>query len=188
MTNIEMGKMLSGLSLMLPKFAPKEISKKLSGMWISALSEFSDEQIREAFKNAASNLTEFPTAAIIKRLCLGVTLTDEQLGIELSSRIEAAIFNIDFPGWGSDKKMEDAKLQILSYVGPIGMEVISKLGGWYKLHRERMKWSMQLRKVVQTMSIIAVKKDFNKCVEMNAKIVSGKERHKALKESTVVVV
>lgn len=173
----EMGDVLTGLSLMLPKYAPKEISMKLCVMWLRALSDFSDEQLHKAFAYAAQNLTEFPAAATIKRICLGSILSDEETGIETAAKIEAAIWRYGPISPGTHMKdIEEHMDKVRTHVGDIGIEVIGTLGGWNKLAKRDGEVSMSLRKVMQTVCIIAARKKFQ----------SGKESIKALEDARVI--
>lgn len=115
-----MGKLLSTMRGALPKWAPKEIDKDLCAIWTGVLKDYSDEEIKGALGNAISTLNEWPTPSMIKRLCQGTSRTDEEIGQEVSSRIEGAISKF---GYTSPDKAKE-------YVGEIGWVVVQQCGGW----------------------------------------------------------
>ena len=91
MNQNQMARLLTGLKLALPQWAPSEINTELSNVWLIALNDFDDRTIKKAMIEAMQNLTSWPAPATIKRLCLGTNQTDEQIGSEIASRIEGAI-------------------------------------------------------------------------------------------------
>lgn len=119
MTADEMAAMLNGLKLALPQWAPSEITRSLCLLWLDALRNFGDDNIRSAFRNAAENLERWPAPATIKRICQGHCQNDEEIGAEVSARISGAI------EWcGLNQTM--AK----QLIGEIGWEVVDICGGW----------------------------------------------------------
>lgn len=116
----EMGRSLMRLKSVLPQWAPKEIDRDLCLIWLNVLKDYSDQQIKDAFLKAASDLTEWPAPATIKRICLGSNKTDEENGQEIASRIEGAIIKF---GYNSPERAKE-------FVGELGWQAVLQCGGW----------------------------------------------------------
>jgi hypothetical protein len=111
--------MLLGLKKMLPKYSP-EIDKPLGAMWCDALRDFELSEIRNAFRYAAQNLTEWPAAATIKNICLGVTKDAPEIGQEISATILNCISK--HGSWNAENARKD--------MGDLAWEVVKASGGW----------------------------------------------------------
>lgn len=123
MTAEEMGKRLTWLAATLTKWAPKEINRDLCLIWLNVLDDFTDQEINEAFVRASAELTEWPPPAAIIRFCRGIDKTDEEIGQEVSSRIEGAITRF---GYSNPERAKE-------FIGNIGWEVVRQCGGWSRL-------------------------------------------------------
>lgn len=119
--NVEdIGRSLTRLKMVLTQWAPKEIDRDLCLIWLNVLKDFSDQQIKDAFLKAATELTDWPAPATIKRLCQGCNKTDEEIGQEIASRIEGAIYKF---GYSSADKAKE-------FIGELGWKVVLQCGGW----------------------------------------------------------
>lgn len=119
----EMGRSLTRLKSVLTQWAPKEIDRDLCMIWLNVLKDFTDQQIRDAFLKAATDLTEWPAPATIKRLCLGCNKSDEEIGQDIASRIEGAIYKF---GYTSPERAKE-------YIGDLGWHVVEQFGGWPRI-------------------------------------------------------
>jgi hypothetical protein len=120
MTADDIGRSLTRLKMVLTQWAPKEIDRDLCLIWLNVLKDFTDQQIKDAFLKAATELTEWPAPATIKRLCQGCNKTDEENGQEIASRIEGAIIKY---GYSSIDKARQ-------FIGELGWHVVTQCGGW----------------------------------------------------------
>lgn len=131
MTAEEIGRSLTRLKMVLTQWAPKEIDRDLCLIWLNVLKDYSDQQIRDAFLKAATELTEWPAPATIKRLCQGCNKTDEENGQEIASRIEGAICSVGSNRYAvCPEETESHRQKLLARVGEMGLEVIRQCGGW----------------------------------------------------------
>lgn len=115
-----MAAMLNHLRTVCTKWAPKEITRNVANTWCDVLQEYPDEVIVKAFKEIVKTSEEWPAPAKIRRLCMGTSLTDTEIGEDISCRIEGAIRTYG----GYNFKLAEA------HVGEIGWEVVRQCGGW----------------------------------------------------------
>ncbi len=93
-------------------------------IWIGCLKDYSDQEITMAFSEAASSLTSWPAPEQIKRLCMtGELKSDEEIGQEISSRLESAISRFGYTSPDSAKE----------YLGQLGWKLVENLGGWVRV-------------------------------------------------------
>lgn len=178
-----MGTILSSLRLILPKYAPSEIPLSVCTLWCDAVEEFSDEIIYKAFKHASQNLTEFPTPATIKRLCLGSSQTYEEIAQETAVKIEAAISRIGSNRYDINKdSIERHNAKLKEAVGDIGMEVIRLMGGWNIVCEVDYDGLISLRKQLRDLSNVVCKRKFLSGFQTH-ELPSGKQNSKALQEA-----
>lgn len=123
MTRQQMAGLLTALKLAAPRWAPQQINLELAGIWIDVLQDFDDITVAKTISKAMQNLTEWPTPATIKRMCMGTDQTDEEIGAEVSTRIAGAIGRA---GYSNSNLAEEI-------IGPIGWEVVRLCGGWTEI-------------------------------------------------------
>lgn len=151
MTYQEMARCLMRLKLVLTQWAPKEIDQDVSVIWLNVLKDFTDTQIKEAFLKAASELTEFPSPATIKRICQGSNKNDDDHGIEIAARIEGAISHFGYTNWELAKP----------FLGELGCKVVSICGGWLSLCNVSTDELPSARKRWREYASIAARNHFN---------------------------
>lgn len=120
MDSKQMGAMLTHLKSICTVWAPKEITKEIATTWCNILGDFSDEQVIKAFQDIVKTEEQWPSPAKIRRICLGSRLNDNEIGEDISSRIEGAIRKY---GYSMPNEAE-------KYIGQIGWEVVQQVGGW----------------------------------------------------------
>lgn len=146
----EMAMILMKVKQFLPRGSPVEINPDLAGTWCTLLTDYSDEQIKQTFRDTISHFEYWPTPKEIIREINGGCLTDKEAGQDSASRIEAAISKFGY------RNVEDAK----EYIGHVGWLTVDQLGGWTR--------------VCETTNddLPSAKKSWRELSEVNAKRVS----------------
>lgn len=166
-----MGRCLMRLKLVLTQWAPKEIDRDVCVIWLNVLKDFTDTQIKEAFLKAASELTEFPAPATLKRMCQGTNKTDDQIGQEISSLIEGAILKFGYTN----------PILAKHFIGEMGWKVVNQCGGWQSICDVKTDELPSARKRWREFASIVAKNHFTNPAE-NLHIGLPKKSNPALAE------
>lgn len=175
-----MGRSLTRLKSTLTMWAPKEVDRDLCVIWLNVLKDFTDQQIRDAFLKAASDLTEWPAPATVKRLILGSNKTDEEIGQEVASRIEGAIVKI---GFFYDSDYERIKLReksLVAEIGEIGFEVVRQCGGWNHICTIETEQLISMRKQWRDIATIVAKNFFTSGTNLPTGLPSNEKKNTVL--------
>lgn len=111
-------------------FPPNLNDRSTFLIWYEALSDLGLDRLKSAITLAIKTETRFPKPAILRKLAEGNILTEEQIGADIASMIEACI-----GPFGRNAMDEGHMLRqtLIDRLGPIGLMVVDRCGGWKNL-------------------------------------------------------
>ena len=119
----EFAALMIQLAKRIPKYAPDFTDRTNLAAWYDPLKEIPFELLRETCEFAAHNLEEWPSLAWLIKKCKGTSLSHDEVGLEISSRIEYAIGAFGY----SNENLASC------HIGELGWEVVKQLGGWSRV-------------------------------------------------------
>ncbi len=111
------------LRLFAPNFKginPKDIDANYVQGWTIGLEGLSLQQVYDGLKAASKSTEWWPSVAEIRRLALGRTKTDQEIGFEVAGLIDTAIRRFGY------MRPEEAQAMI----GELGWSIVQARGGW----------------------------------------------------------
>ena len=113
---------LTALSMAFPK-APDFTDKSIARMFWLVLGEIPLKDFLKGCKHALNTQQWFPPPATLKRFCIDIYDTDEDIGLDIANRIENAIGTYGYMNHKGAK----------GYIGERGWAVVEQLGGWVRV-------------------------------------------------------
>lgn len=173
MTNEKMQGLLTALKLATPKWAPQEINSILAQIWLKALEELDDENIKNAIVSAMKNCTEWPSPTEVKRIAQGSFQTDEEVGAEIVGRIIGAMSKYGYTNHNAAE----------AFIGPIGWEVVQMSGGWNEVTNQGYDDLVTCKKIWRDLAVQVSKKRFQTGANNPPALPETKERSDFLQKA-----